>query len=157
MSDINVRDMLEEIDLEPALEAVEEQDRSPKYVEDDVKITKSYEEDDIGGTETMNTNTYNTEAKFNTNDESVNNTPSTFSSFVEVDRIDADSAYRRITFLKNELNNIKKYINSTNCANMDPVLQEIYANMEKSFKNAITFESIAVENGSSASVSPIGY
>lgn len=157
MSDINVRDMLEEIDLEPALEAVEEQDRSPKYVEDDAKITKSYEEDDIGGTETMNTNTYNTEANFNTNDEPVNNTPSTFLSFVEVDRIDADSAYRRITFLKNELNNIKKYINGTNCANMNPVLQEVYGNMEQSFKNAIALESIAVENGSSASISPIGY
>ena len=157
MSDINVRDMLEEIDLEPALEAVEEQDLSPKYAEDDAKITKSYEEDDIGGTETMNTNNYNTEANFEKNTGSADNGTSTFSSFVEVDRIDADSAYRRITFLKNELNNIKKYINGTNCANMNPVLQEVYGNMEQSFKNAIALESIAVENGSSDSISPIGY
>lgn len=137
MSEINVKDTLygmydaEEINLEPAFEAVSEPDPS-----EDVRVNNN-ETEEIGGTETMNTNTYNTEAT---------------SSFVEVDRIDADSAYRRITFLKNELHNIKKYINSTNCANMNPVLQNVYGDMEQCFKNAITLETIAVENGSSESM-----
>lgn len=156
MSEINVKDTLygmydaEEINLEPAFEAVSEPDPS-----EDVRVNNN-ETEEIGGTETMNTNTYNTKATFDANTMPMDNGVAT-SSFVEVDRIDADSAYRRITFLKNELNNIKKYINGTNCANMNPVLQEVYGNMEQSFKNAIALESIAVENGSSDSISPIGY
>lgn len=146
MSEINVKDTLygmydaEEINLEPALEAVSEPDPS-----EDVRVNNETEE--IGGIETMNTNTYNTEANFETSNTPMDNSVAT-SSFVEVDRIDADSAYRRITFLKNELHNIKKYINSTNCANMNPVLQNVYGDMEQCFKNAITLETIAVENGS---------
>lgn len=152
MSEINAKDMLfeaneaEAIDLSSAFEAV--------------KNVNETEEN--GGNETMINHTEN-ERSYSapsmnavTPDTPVNPSPveNTYISdstngFVNANRIDADSAYRRIRILKAALLNLKHDINSTNCINMDPVLQNVYSEIERCIKDAITLETISVKDGES--------
>lgn len=152
MSEINAKDMLfeaneaESIDLSSAFEAV--------------KNVNETEEN--GGNETMINHTEN-ERSYNTpsmnavtpeipvTPSPVEDTyiPDSTSGFVNANRIDSDSAYRRIKILKGTLLNLKRDINATNCINMDPVLQNVYSEIERCFKDAITLETISVKDGES--------
>ena len=139
---VNVRDLIGD-EVEKEMEGIDLTD-ALKEVE---TVNNSKFEENFGGNEMIGyTNEPVDEAKetkrYGWGDDG-NNT----SAFVKRNVVDADAAFRRIAMLKRTLTELKHNVNSTNCSNMDEVLAEAYENIETCFKNVITLETIAIENG----------